>query len=121
MLGSEPQIYFYAKRHSAIGYIYMSGLMEPHKYARQIQIETIHEIEAVRPKYLISVVMEDSWLARPASNRQIFGWANQYAAQYYDVAGFVNITPGKSDYYFNDVPKALPQLGDYIFIYKRRP
>src|SRR5439155_1578592 len=29
MLGSEPQIYFYAQRHSATGFIYTYGLMEP--------------------------------------------------------------------------------------------
>jgi len=28
VLGSEPEIYFYARRHSATGYIYMYGLME---------------------------------------------------------------------------------------------
>jgi 4-amino-4-deoxy-L-arabinose transferase-like glycosyltransferase len=44
VLGSEPQIYFYAKRHSATGYIYTYGLMEPQKYAHQMQHEMIREI-----------------------------------------------------------------------------
>ena len=34
VLGSEPQIYFYSHRHSATGYIYTYGLMEPQKYAQ---------------------------------------------------------------------------------------
>jgi hypothetical protein len=121
VLGSEPQIYFYAKRHSATGYIYTYGLMESHKFAQRMQTEMIREIEAARPKYLISVVMEDSWLARPGSDRQIFNWANEYTAQYYDVAGFVNITADKSDYYFDEVPRSVPQLGNYILLYKRKP
>jgi len=29
VLGSEPQIYFYSDRHSATGYVYTYGLMEP--------------------------------------------------------------------------------------------
>ena len=33
VLGSEPQIYFYSKRHSATGYIYTYELMEPQSYA----------------------------------------------------------------------------------------
>ena len=37
VLGSEPQIYFYSHRHSATGYIYTYGLMEPQKYAQQMQ------------------------------------------------------------------------------------
>src|SRR5439155_730372 len=41
VLGSEPQIYFYAHRHSATGYIYTYGLLEPQKYAHQIQAEIL--------------------------------------------------------------------------------
>ena len=91
VLGSEPQIYFYSNRHSATGYIYTYGLMEPQKYATQMQQEMIREIERARPKFLISVVMPDSWLQRPESERLIFTWANEYTAQNYTVAGFVNI------------------------------
>jgi hypothetical protein len=72
VLGSEPQIYFYSQRHSTTGYIYTYGLMEPQKYAQQMQQETIREIERARPKYLISVVMNDSWLQGPQSDRRIF-------------------------------------------------
>src|SRR5206468_5072833 len=36
VLGSEPEIYFYAQRHSATGYIYTYSLMEPQKYAQQM-------------------------------------------------------------------------------------
>jgi hypothetical protein len=65
VLGSEPQIYFYSQRHSATGYIYTYSLMEPQKYAHQMQLEMIHEIELARPKYLVFVGMTDSWLKRP--------------------------------------------------------
>jgi 4-amino-4-deoxy-L-arabinose transferase-like glycosyltransferase len=121
VLGSEPQIYFYSDRHSATGYIYTYGLMENQKYANQMQQEMIREIERARPKFLISVVMPDSWLQRPESERLIFTWANEYAAQNYTVAGFVNlVAPDKTDYYFDDVPQSVPQLGKYILIYQRK-
>jgi hypothetical protein len=121
VLGSEPQIYFYSDRHSATGYIYAYGLMETQKYASQMQQEMIREIERARPKFLISVVMPDSWLERPESERLIFSWANQYAAQNYTVAGFVNmVSPDKTDYYFDNVPQSVPQLGKYILIYQRK-
>ena len=68
VLGSEPEIYFYSHRHSATGYIYTYGLMESQKYAQQMQQEMIREIEAARPKYLISVAMGYSWLRRPDSD-----------------------------------------------------
>jgi len=121
VLGSEPQIYFYSQRHSATGYIYTYGLMEQQKYARQMQEKMVGEIERARPKYLISVVMNDSWLQRPRSERLIFTWANEYTAQNYAAAGFVNITPTETDYFFGDVPPSVGNLKDYILIYKRNP
>jgi hypothetical protein len=121
VLGSEPEIYFYSRRHSATGYIYTYGLMEPQKYARRMQEEMISEIEHARPKYLISVVMHDSWLKRSGSDRLIFDWATQYLANNYTVAGFVNlVAPGETDYYFEDIPQSVPQLGNYILIYEKK-
>ena len=121
VLGSEPQIYFYSDRHSATGYIYGYGLMEAQKYASQMQQEMIREIEHARPKFLILVVMPDSWLQRPESEQLIFNWASEYAAQNYTVAGFVNmVAPDKPDYYFGTVPESVPQLGKYILIYERK-
>jgi hypothetical protein len=121
VLGSEPQIYFYSNRHSATGYIYTYGLMEAQKYASHMQREMIREIERVRPKFLISVVMPDSWLQRPESERLIFTWANDFTAQNYTIAGFVNIVAsGGADYYFGSVPLSVPRLGNYILIYERK-
>jgi len=120
VLGSEPQIYFYSQRHSATGYIYTYALMEPQKYAGQMQEEMIREIEGANPKYLVSVVMNDSWLERPQSDRLIFTWANEYAAQNYAAAGFVNITPTETDYYFGDIPASVGTLKNYILIYERK-
>ena len=119
VVGSEPEIYFYSHRHSATGYIYTYGLMEPQKYAQQMQQEMIREIEAARPKYLISVAMVYSWLRRPVSAEAIFNWANEYMAQNYTAAGFVNITPTKTDYFFGDVPQSVETLKNYILIYRR--
>lgn len=121
VLGSEPQIYFYSNRHSATGYIYTYGLMEAQKYATQMQQEMIREIERVNPKFLVFVVMPDSWLQRPESERLIFTWANEYTSQNYAVAGFVNMmAPDRTDYYFGSVPPSVPQLGKYILIYERK-
>ena len=120
VLGSEPQIYFYAHRHSATGYIYTYGLLESQKYARQMQLEMIHEIEVARPTYLVSVVIDDSWTLWRQSDRYIFSWANEYTARNYAAVGFVNIMPAETDYFFGDVPASVGYLKDYILIYKRK-
>jgi 4-amino-4-deoxy-L-arabinose transferase-like glycosyltransferase len=121
VLGSEPEIYFYSRRHSATGYIYTYPLMEPQKYARRMQEEMIREIERWNPTYLVSVVMNDSWLQRPGSDPLIFTWASEYIAKNYVPAGFVNIKPMESDYFFGDVPQSVETLRDYILIYRRNP
>ena len=119
VLGSEPEIYFYSHRHSATGYIYTYGLMEPQKYAQQMQQEMIREIEAARPKYLISVAVVYSWLRRPDSEQGIFTWANEYMTENYAVAALVNIKPTETDYFFGDIPPTVEASKDYILIYRR--
>jgi len=74
VLGSEPQIYFYSKRHSATGYIYTYELMEPQSYARQMQEEMIQQIESARPKYLIWIGVPASWLQQATSEDLILAW-----------------------------------------------
>jgi hypothetical protein len=122
VVGSEPQVYFYSHRHSATGYIYTYPLMEAQTYARQMQTEMIHEIEAAEPKYLISVTIDVSWLHSPHSENLIFEWAQRYIAENYVAVGFVNIIAAdRAEYYFDDIPQQVPELGDFILIYRRKP
>jgi 4-amino-4-deoxy-L-arabinose transferase-like glycosyltransferase len=121
VLGSEPQIYFYSKRHSATGYIYTYELMEPQSYARQMQEEMIRQIESARPKYVIFVGVPTSWLRHPESESLILTWIDQYIKTYYGVVGLVNIVSSdRTDYYFEQMPESLPQLGAYVLIYQRK-
>jgi hypothetical protein len=121
VLGSEPQIYFYSKRHSSTGYIYTYGLMEPQSYARQMQEEMIRQIESARPKYVIVVGVPNSWLRRPESESLLLTWVDQYIKTYYGVVGLVNIVSSdRTDYYFEQMPESLPQLGGYVLIYQRK-
>jgi hypothetical protein len=94
VLGSEPQIYFYANRKSATGYIYVYGLMEPQDYASEMQLEMIHEIEKARPRYAIIINVPTSWLRILGSDTTIFKWAEMYFGKNYQIAGFVDIIPG---------------------------
>ncbi len=121
ILGSEPQIYFYSRRHSTTGYIYTYPLMEAQSYARRMQEEMISEIEVARPRYLISVAIDVSWFRRSSSEQLIFTWANEYLSQYYKLVGFVNtLSASRTDYYFEQLPTSEPELGSYILIYERR-
>jgi hypothetical protein len=91
IIGSEPQILFYANRRSATSHIYMYPLMEPQPYALQMQQEMIRQIETVKPKFLILVNIPTSWMPRSNSEQLIINWCNQYCPQYYRMVGIVDL------------------------------
>ena len=91
ILGSEPQVFFYADRHSATSYIYIYPLMEPHSYSLKMQQEMIEQTEAAKPKFLIFVNVSTSLLVRPTSEKLIFDWFNQYHQQYYRLVGIIDL------------------------------
>lgn len=86
VLGSEPEIYFYARRHSATPYIYMYGLMEPQPYALKMQEDVIRDLEAVRPPYIVDADSPKSWLVRENSSTHILDWWDEYRSQHYELA-----------------------------------
>ncbi len=121
VLGSEPQIYFYSHRHSATGYIYTYGLMEKHSYARRMQEEMIHEIEAARPKFVVFVSIEPSWMLLPKSDRMILDWINTYLQANYAGVGLVNVFRNRPSEYYLPLESAVPRLSpSRILIYERK-
>jgi hypothetical protein len=90
VIGSEPQIYFYANRKSATGYIYVYGLMEPHVYASKMQKEMIREIETAKPRYMVVVNANSSWLVNSNSDLHILDWTKKYLEEHYLLRGVIN-------------------------------
>jgi 4-amino-4-deoxy-L-arabinose transferase-like glycosyltransferase len=86
VLGSEPELYFLSHRHSATGYIYTYGLMEPQPFALQMQDEMIGQIETNAPEFIIFVDDRMSWWRYPDSNLKIFNWWDVYQTNYTLVA-----------------------------------
>jgi hypothetical protein len=119
VIGSEPQIYFYADRRSATGYIYTYGLMEEQKYALKMQQEMIGDIEAVRPKYLVYVDIGASWVRRTNSSMLIFDWYAQYRKRY-DLVGIVDILSKNETVYHwgDDAKNYVPRSGRRLYVYR---
>ena len=120
VLGSEPQIYFYSRRHSATGYIYTYSLMEPQPYARQMQEEMMQEIEKARPKFLILVVINKSWLVGRESDQTIFKWADRYCDANYEQVGLINISPEGTEYYLPLEQANVKPTDEHILVYRRK-
>jgi hypothetical protein len=121
ILGSEPEIFFYAHRRSATGYIYMYGLMENQPYAQDMQREAIREIEAAAPRYVAFVNVPQSWLARPGSDTSILTWSRDYLTEHYVVAGVADIQSDESTVYAwgEDALRYEARSPYVIYLFKR--
>jgi len=121
VLGSEPEIYFYAHRHSATGYIYTYGLMEEQKYALQMQQQMISEVEAARPEALVWVNVRASWLPQEHSKNLILSWAQEYVHDHYELTGVADIHMTQTDYRWGDDAKNYqPRSNSVVFVFKRK-
>ena len=123
ILGSEPEIYFLAQRHSATGYIYTYPLMELQPYAVKMQQEMIGEIESNQPPYLVLVMYKTSWLIRHASDATILHWFDAYTREYYERVGVVGVRPTGEAVRVWDAGAVnfRDPLDQFIMIYRRRP
>ena len=120
VLGSEPQIYFYAHRHSATSYLYTYSLMENQKYADIMQKEMIAEIENTQPQYIIFVNITKSWLRTTDSNMRLLSdWLMNYQKQYV-LAGIVDIVSrSKTEYRWESEAQGYKPGPAYVIVLKR--
>jgi hypothetical protein len=120
VLGSEPEIYFYADRHSATGYIYTYGLMEEQKYASQMQHEMIDEIEKARPEYVVKVLVAASWLRKQNSDDTILSWAEKYVSDGYKIVGIADIGIATKYRWNEETEGYVPRSKYSMYLYKRK-
>jgi len=98
IMGSEPEIYFLAHRHSATPYTYISDLMQPNGYALDMQKETMRQIEAAKPAFLLIVYVDASWAIVKDSNMGIAKWYKSFWDKYYDMTGMLWLLPDRTQY-----------------------
>jgi hypothetical protein len=124
VLGSEPEIYFYGKRRSATGYIYMYPLMEAHEHAARLQEQMIAELERTRPEYVVYVNVDFSWLTRAGSETKIFTWWESYWPAHYNLDQTFNVTSDAKELIPGEVPRETPtrfEGANYVLLFKRKP
>ena len=121
ILGSEPQILFYADRISASKHIFMYYLMGNHLHALSMQKEAMADIELTKPPILINVVIPTSWLFQKDSKSMLFHWLDGFVLKNYKLAGVVEIQGlNTTNYYWGvDTTKFVPKGENFIQIYQR--
>jgi len=93
VIGSEPEIYFYAHRHSSTAQIYMYPLTETQPFAGKMQEDMIREIEQNPPEYLVFISSRTSWWnGKPNFSDRLFDWVNGYVNQNMQLAGLIQYT-----------------------------
>jgi hypothetical protein len=98
VLGSEPEVYFLAHRHSATGCIYTCAQTEPQPFALKMQHEMISDIETRKPEFVVFADNIMSWNRRPDSDPEIFNWWDSYQTHYTLVGMADIISPTQTIY-----------------------
>lgn len=122
VIGSEPEIYFYADRRAAVSYMYTYPLMEAHPFARRMQEDLIAQLERERPRYLVLVNVDTSWLLAVDSDRLLLEWARRTVDAEYDLVGLIDVpSTGEAVYHWDDAARtAQPRTASYVAVFRRR-
>ncbi len=121
VIGSEPEIYFYARRRAATGYIYMYPLVEAHPFSQRLQENMIAQIERERPRFMVLVNVDPSWTMRPNSSRLILDWAERTVNADYRPVAMAEITPGSPTVYRwgPEAAATAPRSRFYVVLFER--
>jgi hypothetical protein len=119
VLGSEPEIYFLAHRHSATGYIYTYPLTEAQPYAERMQREMIQEITSAQPDFVVTAT--DRFLLAPSGpNALLDWWAETYRTNFNLVGAATRNPPFRSRLLSTDEAATATELPrGSLLIYQR--
>jgi hypothetical protein len=120
VLGSEPQIYFYAQRRSVNGFIYMYPLMENHAFALKMQQEFVRTLEREQPKYVVFVSVPTTWLLGRDSHRYLFEWFDHYQKKNLQLVGTVALYDDRSEYHWDADVKWPADSRFWVAVFKNR-
>jgi hypothetical protein len=123
VLGSEPEIYFYADRNAATGFLYTYPLVEKQPNNVAMQEQMISEIEKNKPAFIVFCNIPYSWLVTSDSPRKIFEWGNNYTHTNYTPVGFADFfkNSGWQIYWGDDMKNHSNDAESFMIIFKRNP
>lgn len=122
VLASEPEIYFYSHRKSAIEYLYMYPLFEKQPFAYHMQRQVIQQIEKNNPKFIIFYPFEYSESEKFNELRgPIIDWLDDYLKKHYVVKGliFLDKANGTKRYFDKDAQSVSYKAYQNITIFER--
>jgi len=120
VLGSEPELLFYARRRSVTGYIYMYDLVQEQPFREKMEREMMDEIERGKPDFLVVVNLKLSWLADSrAKVGTLRRWMRDCTEGHYEPFGAVAAGPNHRCFWGPDSFQRAPNR--FLSIYERKP
>jgi Dolichyl-phosphate-mannose-protein mannosyltransferase len=123
VLGSEPEIYFYADRRAATGYLYMYPLVDIQPFNVIMQEQMIKEIEETKPAFIVFFNVGYSWTPVAGAPRKILEWGNTYTHANYSPIGFVDFYKDRGWQFFwgNDMQNHSNNAESFVIVFKKNP
>ena len=122
VFGSEPEIYFYANRHAASGYIYMYDITSAAAHADEMKQEMFREVEAAAPEFVVDVHEQFSWsVGFSPEPQRIHEWLEKYleSGNYRRVAVAENVKGQIIYRWDSDAAGYSPTAEYYVYVYQR--
>jgi len=122
VIGSEPEIYFYAHRQSATVYIYTYSLIVWHKLTTRMREEFMRDLETNNPEYLVYVDVWDSWGEREGVPQAapFLARLQKYMNEGYEKEGVANIG-ATTQYVWGEAARTYtPSSSSVIWVLRRR-
>jgi hypothetical protein len=121
IVGSEPEIYFYAARQSVTPYVYIYSMMEPHPFALQMQEDFIKDVEDAKPAYVVIVKISPSWLRKPSSPALLGEWYPAFLEKAYEPVGVADIGREQTIYRWDaDATYYTPRFANTVVVFRRQ-
>ena len=122
VIGSDPEVSFYAQRHSVTGYNSPYNLMESFLPATRMQKDMIREIETGNPLLLVDIRLRYSWNRSDESDPLIFNWRDEYTKRFGDIIGVVNFSTNQpAEFHWGaDAAKYFDADNECVCLWKRK-
>jgi hypothetical protein len=121
-IGSEPEIYFYTKKHCPSRHAYFSALVDNVPEHKAWQREFVKDVEKAKPRYIIFYNHSISLMVQPDTDKYIWEWYDKYIRDY-NMIGCVDMVDGymMATYVWKEnLATYKPQGKNLIYIYERK-
>lgn len=121
-IGSEPEIYFYTKKHCPSRHAYFSALVDNVAEHKEWQREFVRDVEKAKPRYIIFYNHPISLMVQAGVDHYVFDWYNKYVTEGYTMIGLVDMIEGYSSNYVwrEQLINYKPQAQNLIYIFERK-